>query len=279
MRKRMSYRAGHVNVVVALSCEAKPLIKHFNLKRTSDRAGFKVYENDQDITLIVSGIGKTAMATACGYLAGLQNNSRLSKSAWLNMGIAGHQHAPIGKLLLVHKVTDSERDNVFYPPLLLDIDCETTDLISVDTPETEYIDNSAYDMEGSAFYSTASRFVTSELVQVVKIVSDNSDQSAEHVTESKIQGWVRENLKLIVDIVEQLLSMSAEYQSIYSPSNEFQELADKVYLTSSQQVQLKRLVRRYHALGGTELHNRLKPECYKSAKSVINSLTLLVEAI
>ena len=176
-------------------------------------------------------------------------------------------------------MSDSTTGNTYYPHLLLNFDCETTDLLSVDAPETEYRINSAYDMEGSAFFGSACRFATSELVQIVKIVSDNSDHSMNQISKQTIQTWVKDNLTIIADVVGQLDSISAKYNSIYSSSDEFLQLADKVHLTSSQRVQLHRLVSRFRALGGSELQNRLNPESYKSAKSLLNNIELLVQVI
>lgn len=44
---------GQLNLVTALACEAKPLIEHFELHFIRSHAGFTVYENDRDITLII----------------------------------------------------------------------------------------------------------------------------------------------------------------------------------------------------------------------------------
>jgi len=179
----------------------------------------------------------------------------------------------------LHKVTDLISGNTHYPPLLLDINCETTELISVDVPETVYRENSAYDMEGSAFYGVASRFVSSELVQIVKIVSDNLDNPSGEITKNKTQVWVTDNLTTIAAIVDQLQSITFDYNLIYALSSQYLRLVEKVHLTASQQVQLKNLVSRFHALGGTELERKLTPESHKSSRNLIKKLKLLIEEI
>lgn len=279
MSEKPSDKTGKVNIVVALSCEAKPLITFFRLTRASDQAGFVTYQNGQGITLIVTGAGKIAMAAACGYLAGTQISDRKLNSAWLNIGIAGHQNIALGKAMHVTKITDATTGQTFYPPLLLENNCEKTTLISVDRPENQYQDNVAYDMEGSAFYSIASRFVSSELVQIVKIVSDNRENSTAQITKSNIQKQVEDNLPILAGVVDQLQTLVYQYNSIYAVSDEYLMLLEKVHLTSSQQIQLSKLVSRFHALGGDGLDKRIIPENFKSAKNLINSLELLIEKI
>ena len=59
---------GSVNIVVALNCEARGIIDYFSLKRSGEAGGFVTYSNNDDVTLLVTGIGKTAMAAACAPL-------------------------------------------------------------------------------------------------------------------------------------------------------------------------------------------------------------------
>ncbi|MBL4821881.1 MAG: hypothetical protein JKY98_12990 [Gammaproteobacteria bacterium] len=276
---REANSGGQVNIVVALACEARPLITHFKLKRQSAEAGFAMYTNNQGINLLVSGMGNLAMATACGFLAGKQSTAYGEKSAWLNIGIAGHQHVAIGEILIVHKVIDSDSSNTYYPPLMLEIECKTTSLISAQAPEGQYVDDSAYDMEAAAFYKAASRFATSELVQIAKIVSDNRGCPTEHITETKIQNWISENVAVIGEMVQQLLQYSEDYNVVYSLPEEYRTISKKVHLTASQKTRLAGLYRRFYALGGSELIRELNTKDYVSAKSLIRTIELLIESL
>ena len=105
--------------VVALDCEAKPLIAHYRLRRDRNAVGFAVYRNEQ-IALIVSGIGRVAAATAVGYLQALLGNQR--NCAWLNVGIGGHRNYCIGDTYLAHKISLLS-SNHWYPPLILNSSC------------------------------------------------------------------------------------------------------------------------------------------------------------
>jgi hypothetical protein len=214
------------------------------------------------------------MATACGYLAGIQSNQTSTQAAWLNIGIAGHKHVSIGSPLIVSKLTDSVTNRSYYPPLLLKVDCKTTELLCVDVPKTTYSESMAYDMECSAFYTSAQRFITSELVQVLKIVSDNSVADIENITEVKISQLIGDNVLLIDAIVTQLQALSSEYNSVYALTDEIQSLISQAQISKTQSIQLVALYRRFTALGGTGLTEKLSDKDLKSGKR----LTAAVEA-
>ena len=141
---------GMVNLVVALTDEAQPLVEHFSLQPAVGHDPFRVYLG-KDLRLIISGIGKLAAATAAGYLYGWSGNRR--DEAWLNVGIAGHAKLPLGTAILAHKVTDQ-----FVLPAMvsttdpLQSECLSCDVCCVDRPENEYGTNAAYDMESAGFH-------------------------------------------------------------------------------------------------------------------------------
>ncbi|MBT8148200.1 MAG: hypothetical protein KJN90_15180 [Gammaproteobacteria bacterium] len=274
---------GPVNLIVALSCEARPLIQRFKLKQNKNIAGLRLYSNGDGVNLMVSGVGKLATATACGYLAGSQGagqrESRSSEAGWLNIGIAGHRTLQVGEGALVHKVTDRSSGRVRYPPMVLKVQCPTTSVITVEHPETEYGEDSAYDMEASVFTDTAGRFATSELIQIFKVISDNPRHSVEAVTEQRISQWIEGQLDCIENIVSQMLDFVAEYNGIYAVPADYFELARLVRLTASQRTQLQSVCRRYYALGGESLIDQLDGKQPRSAKEMLVRLESLTDTL
>ena len=83
-----------IHFVVALPAEGKPLIDRYGLRRRTLRSDYPIYEGN-DITLIVSGIGKVAAAAATACLHASTNDHR--PGVWLNVGIAGHSQRPVGE--------------------------------------------------------------------------------------------------------------------------------------------------------------------------------------
>ena len=111
-----------IHFVVALPAEGKPLIDRYGLRRRTLRSDYPIYEGN-DITLIVSGIGKVAAAAATACLHASTNDHR--PGVWLNVGIAGHSQRPVGDGVrtrrsrhdLCHRGRDSEsRRRAYFDP-------------------------------------------------------------------------------------------------------------------------------------------------------------------
>ena len=117
-----------INIVVAMPCEAKPLVEHFALQRNSQLHAFPVYAST-DMTLITSGVGKVNSAMAVAWLAGQQQTR---DQQWLNIGMAGHASHKPGTLLVANKVTDMATNRSWYPQVLSRLEHESTALRTID---------------------------------------------------------------------------------------------------------------------------------------------------
>jgi hypothetical protein len=180
---------------------------------------------------------------------------------------------------LINRVVDQASGRVDYPPMLLKFAGATSGLVTVEAPETDYAEDVAYDMEASAFFITARRFVTMELIQVVKVVSDNPEYPVEAVTEQKIEAWITAQLQPLTGLVEQLGELAGEYQRLYGLPGEFLQLAGRVRLSASQRVQLESCYRRFYALGGSDLTGQLEPAAFRSARSLLQRIGSLLSAL
>lgn len=160
----------HLNIVVALDAEAKPLIHHFRAATRFDLHPFRVYVADFT-RIIVGGIGAANAAAAAGFLHGAFGCP--SHDAWLNVGVAGHASAPLGSCWSILKVTDASTGRSTYPQCVDAPPNQTASLLTVSQPERAYPTEHLYDMEGAGFHQTASRLATAELAHVVKVVSDS----------------------------------------------------------------------------------------------------------
>jgi len=237
-----------LHIVTALPCEAKPIIRHYRLNGRQAENGFRIYENDQ-IGLIIAGIGKCAAAAACAYLQGAEPQS---KHAWLNLGIAGHGDLNVGDAVMAHKVTDANTATSWYPAMPFKHPCPTVELVSVDQPQTDYDANIAYDMEASGFYDTASRFNSSELVQVVKLISDNHANPAEQVSAELTEQIIDAKLDKIDALIQKLLELEQQQSQQMSP--EIKQFQQHWHFTVSQQHKLQRLLQRWQARSETTIN-------------------------
>lgn len=232
-----------VHFMVALPCEAKPLVRHFGMSRLMDESTFSIYRKES-YTLTVSGVGKTAMAAATAYT--FVASGKPAQCVWLNVGVAGHSEYPTGRIYLIHKISDKERRRSWYPPIIARPPCETESLITVAHPETNYTEAALYDMEASAFYETAGRFTSSELVQCLKIVSDNRLVAADSVQPKQIVELIAKRIDLIERLIDQLIEISS---GVEVPKSKHLEGFERRWRFSVQQkMQLEMLLQKWALL-------------------------------
>lgn len=193
-----------IHLIVALHCEAKPLIDYFKLK-LQEQSPFEIYQN-ATIKLIISKVGCFNAASATSYL-GAQSKNAL----WLNIGLAGHLSAKVGSLFLVSKIA-KESNKAFYPYLPIKQEVLRSSLLTLDKPCQEYQEDLLYDMEGYGFYFAASKFTTLERVQLLKIVSDGPKVDLKSITSSVATSLIQSQLDSIHAFIENFSSLNSSSQ-------------------------------------------------------------------
>ena len=228
-----------LNFVTALSCEAKPLIDHYGLVKQAS-AAFPYFfkpaceQHRYKINLLVSGIGMQAMATACGWLAGMVASA---PAVWLNVGTAGHATLALGEIVRVVSVTQSDTDSAHFPPLVAKWSGVNAPLISSAAPVLQYPEELLVDMEASAFFTAAKRFASAELVQSLKVVSDNKKNSIEQLNAAKLSAFVASKMNSIDVFGRALVELAATESTVAHTSL----LAHNLHCTHSQAQQFKDL--------------------------------------
>jgi adenosylhomocysteine nucleosidase len=231
------------HLMVALPCEAKPLIRRYRLSRVLDEPAFPIYRNES-ITLTVTGIGKTAMAAGAAYTNAIFDRSR--GAVWLNVGVAGHRDLAVGEACLAHKITDRDRLRSWYPSLIAAPPCGTETLVTWSRPETRYEDKALYDMEASGFYETASRFSTAELIQCLKVVSDNRASPADALRADFVAELIEQHVGLVEILLQQQNQLAA---LVTAPSTErFERFIGRWHFSVQQRFQLQSLLHRWALL-------------------------------
>lgn len=237
-----------VLVFCALLCEARPLIKAWCLERLpSSEHPFAIYVGG-DRAIVITGIGKINMAGAMGYVLALFGNPKAP--VLINLGIAGHRSASIGELCLGHKIIDKETGRCFYPQLPFTVPCATYSVITHAMPETSYTDDCLCEMEAAGFYELAVKFSSSELIQVVKIVSDNPQSSLAGISENRVEDWITSQLAVIDELVAQLISLWQLNQAAAMPL--YQELLGQFHFSVTNALRLKNLLQRWWLLRGDD---------------------------
>ncbi len=190
------HKKNEINIVVAMEREAKPLINYWKLKKNTE----KIFSDKKKrINLIVSGIGKKRAEKATMYLAKKTSNNTF----FLNIGIAGHRDYKLGEIVLVSKVTDNKNKYSWYPSLLWKTKIKKAPLLTVGFPKIRYTTNCLYDMEASGFFKGARKFVGPEMVQSIKIISDNKKSSILNISSNKIENWIKCKTTIIDKLINE----------------------------------------------------------------------------
>ena len=242
-------------IVVAMFCEAKPLIRHYGLKARMPMGRFRVYESE-DVSLVISGVGKVASAAAVAYLYALYGE--IKGAVWLNIGLAGHKNMNIGSCFLVDKVVDIATGRSWYPGIVFPASC--TDMVyTVDVVETEYQKAGGYDMEAAGFYSIASSFSTVEFVHCIKIVCDTPETPV-----------VKDPGSLIdLDFVDDIIIKIKDLLSSYVEEN-MEKFLVQWHFTVTQRCQLKKVLKKWRVVFEDSAFDRVC--CCDSSKAVLSKL-------
>lgn len=220
------------------------MIQAWRLKKCLSVQAFAVYANGERV-VVVSGMGKIAMAGAVAYVMAMFNESL--QPILINLGVAGHGSQPLGSVYWLDKISDAETGRHFYPQLPGDVACQSLPLKTVATACDHYPEACLYDMEASAFYEMAVRFSTSELIHGLKVVSDNCNSPLSNVGEFQVEAWITAQLA----VVEQLIAVLSQLRRLlsYAPYGGLgDELMAHFHFSSTNAVKLTKLLNRWQLL-------------------------------
>lgn len=263
-----------LTIVIALLCEAKPIISKYKLKNITGDHPYQIYQNN-DLSLIVSGVGKAASASATGYAHAITASPPYS--AWLNIGLAGHSNLEIGKGFLVNKIHDYSSKQTWFPPQVFDLSFPSSGLMTVDRPDSEYKNKGGVDMEASGFYSTASRFTSGELVQCYKVVSDNPQSPFKKFSTKEATDLINGRIEDISFLVEQLVNTSNKLSALNKTPIMFDQIHDQLKMTHSEQLQIKDRLRKLQLLNSNAFTDISQFEKTDSAKVFLIKLDQLIK--
>jgi len=235
-----------LNLVIALSCEAKPIIDALRLRRISEKGAFPVFLGD-DTRLVLSGIGKLNAAAATAWLHA--GHIGAQDQAWLNVGTAGHGAHRIGSGILAHKIRDAASAQSWYPPLTFPCTAMTGEIVTVDQVQMGYPPTGCFEMEAAGFYAAAGRFSTLELVHCYKVITDNPMNPYTEITPELATELVAARLPEILDICERLRKTAREWSEVSAPPPDYERLIECCHFTVSQRHQLLDLLRTWRHVG------------------------------
>ncbi|NRB73785.1 MAG: hypothetical protein HRU46_05465, partial [Verrucomicrobiales bacterium] len=234
--------------------------------------GFPLYRSkDGTMELVISGPGKVSSAAAAGYLAGRNcDNGKLS--GWINFGIAGSGSEDYGKVFLGNCISSVSGVENWYPPAVWPkkVDLERRRIITVEEPTKDYPNDGALvEMEAAGFYPTVLRMGTTELCQVMKVVSDDPGHAMEAVDKATVIGLCHDALDQANDWLAAFRGLVEEEAIKYTEPDAFQELLSELRFSVTQQHQLRRLLQQLVALG---FEGKIVASSWKDGKSCLSEL-------
>ncbi|MDF1753907.1 MAG: hypothetical protein P1U89_14085 [Verrucomicrobiales bacterium] len=267
------------NWVIALKPEAQPLIEQLNLKQAPGLSGggFPVFQNPENTDrLIISGVGKINAAAAVSWLGQFSEKWQ----AWINYGIAGHQSAGVGSVFRAGRITDQATGRSWYPTAVWpkkEDRFEVAEIMTVDRPTAVYPENAMIEMEASGFVSTALRFASSELIQVIKVVSDNESTNLTDLTPKSVRALSAEAIPAVIEWKTCLESISKEEIARLSNPEGWESTVEQFRFTETEKHILKRLISRAHTMEKFHsVEDWLKTQHVQTGKGVIKSLESLL---
>ena len=104
-----------------------------------------------------------------------------------------------------------------------------------------------YDMESFGFYQSACKYSSKELLQIVKIISDNQFESIDFKNKEVVYNIIFNHRKLIIELCTFMLNLKKEFYPTSNEiiENEFNNLFTKIKFTFTEREQMKALLNLY----------------------------------
>lgn len=225
--------------VSALHCEAKPVIDFYRLKKSQGNRAFDVYRGD-DMACIVSGIGKIASAAASAWIAA--SHPAETSFAWINLGIAGAADHEIGDLFLLNQVVDADSGQCYYPVPVAVSPLAGSACLTLSQASEDYRSDTLFDMEASGFMYSALRFSSAELVQGLKIVSDNRNQQIGK-NRPRVSELIHQHIESIEKQACALIELERELAALEPAAESWQQVLSLAHFSQTQKSRLRVLWR------------------------------------
>ncbi len=240
-----------IHFVTALHCEAKPIIKHYNLIRDIHSAKFEIYKSDE-ASLIISGTGMFKSAVAAAHLFSVSPDTK--NSIAVNIGICGssNAHYEKGKLFVINKIINHSLKKSYYPDIIIKHGLSENSLETFPAPVTinnhTAISGELVDMEAAGFMEAASMFFASHNIYCLKVVSDHLE--GERITPGFVSGLVEQNLDSLSHLVESAAALSHSNNDVLTAED--MDIIEKISLNLNLTVTLR------HQLKNLAVHYKIR---------------------
>lgn len=244
-----------IYLFTALMPEAKPVIERWHLKKNITEAKFPLFENEErTLRLVVTGVGQINMAMAVAHI--FSRYEAGPDTYAINLGIcAGNRKGAY----LIQKITEESTLRTFYPDLLLCHPYEEETLLSGMTVCREQKASGLYDMEGAAFYQSAVKYIWTDRISLIKVVSDAFEPDKVSFDDIK-QAIANQSdqLEQYLNQINRALSMEQEQKAVIN--EELLLKLSKDLCCSIAMTDQLRLLYRYLTLEGINVSEAVRPD-------------------
>lgn len=224
-----------LEIVCAIYPEAAPFIQNLGLKKTSLIRGCDSFADEEGkIRLTLTGVGKVKAASVVSLLLNQSEDPYL-----LSYGSAfGYQKG----LFLANKITDIDTGYSYYPDMILSSSLKETAFLTgsrllSSTGDDRIKEHMIYDMESSAVYESASRFIGPHQMMFVRFVSDADASKADAKT---VSGCSAKAYPFVKEIIDQILSFQKE--DLNQNDDEIDEFCDHIHASRSMNNALRQII-------------------------------------
>lgn len=201
-------------IVCALSAEAKPLISALSLRRDNQVCPYDTFfAEDSSSVLVISGMGTVAAASATTYLL-TRFGFHPGKDILINFGSCAGKAPGIH---LVNKIHDEVTGRDFYPDMLYDLSScglplsSEKALVTVSKVVASLEDpDLLYEMEASAVFQAASRFVPPHRMIFLKYVSDSGTDDPKKITSALLTKGAEKHISTVISVLDHLKDVTEE---------------------------------------------------------------------
>lgn len=191
-------------ICTSMYCEADTFIKKLKLKKNQNAHKFQIFENE-DIVLIITGVGKIKSAIAITYL--FSKYFPKKTDFLINIGVCGclNKNTKIGDIFMCNKIVDFDSQRNFYPDILFKHPFEESSILTCSKVIKNTKDNIGFklvDMESSGVFQAGSMFMFLHQMFFIKIVSDNLNLN--NITSKFISNLILKRSDLILKWINDL---------------------------------------------------------------------------
>ncbi len=236
------YGGKMIYLFCAMYPEAAPLIKEYRMKRVDFGNGIRMWQKDNELTLVLTGTGQlNAAAVTAAVLSRMKKDGQ---DYLISYGCcASLNFEKTDGIFLAHKITDLQTGRDYYPDLLYETGFAEDSLISGSTvyTGTERIGNGElYDMESAAVFHAGSMFFPVHRMFFIRFISDAGQ--TENLTAATITALSAEYLPVMKKLVDDLVRQEEETDMVLTEEDDrvIRQLAEDMGCSTAMKHELYR---------------------------------------